>query len=154
MLSNSNVFASANALLTSSAVCFLPMAASTPSSMVCGFMLILPTPHFLSTASFSAVMVSGLPASTVTSRMPDISKLSFTVLKTLSSCCAVSTVGVPPPIYTVSRQSPSSSMSTAMSLSSPQSSSTYCGMSFAAFSTLWEVKVQYEHRLGQNGMEI
>ena len=57
--------ASSKARSTSAAACFLPIAASTLSSMDCGLMLTRPTPAFFSTRSFSGVMVSGRPASTV-----------------------------------------------------------------------------------------
>ena len=69
-------------------------------------------------------MVSGLPASTVNSRQVDISKLSFTVPSTRSSCSALSVVGVPPPKYTLSKRSPSEEAIRAVSLSSRHSSST------------------------------
>ena len=48
-------------------------------------------------ASFSGVMVSGLPASTVNSRQPDRSKWVCTAFSKVFSCPASSVVGVPPP---------------------------------------------------------
>ena len=66
-------------------VCFLPIASRTLSFKVCGFIDTLPQPFALSTFSFSSVMVSGLPASTVYSRTVDISKLFSMTFIPLSS---------------------------------------------------------------------
>ena len=63
-----------------------------------GLTLIRSTPFFLRTASFSAVMVSGLPASTVRSTALARSNFSFSRPSSRSICSAVKVVGVPPPI--------------------------------------------------------
>ena len=62
---------SARASTMSCAVCLRPMASSTESVMVWGFTLILSTPCRRSVLSFSIVIVSGRPASTVYSRRPE-----------------------------------------------------------------------------------
>lgn len=56
-------------------VCFLPISRRTSSFNVCGFMLILSTLFSFKAFNFSAVIVSGLPASTVNSLQADILKL-------------------------------------------------------------------------------
>ena len=61
-------------------------------------MLTRSTPFRRSTASFSAVMVSGRPASTVYSTTPPMSNLSFSRPSSRSICAAVRVVGVPPPM--------------------------------------------------------
>ena len=56
------------------------------------------TPWHFRTASFSAVMVSGRPASTVISGQAERSKDSSRAVSTASICAAVRVVGVPPPM--------------------------------------------------------
>ena len=56
------------------------------------------TPLRRSAASFSAVMVSGRPASTVYSTVWLMSNLSFNRPSSRSICSAVRVVGVPPPM--------------------------------------------------------
>ena len=75
----------------------LPMAASTASDMDWGFTDTRSQPRRLSTASFSAVMVSGRPASTVYSVQADRSMCSASSPMSRSSWGAVRVVGVPPP---------------------------------------------------------
>ena len=66
--------------------------------MVWGFTDTRSTPWAFKTASFSAVMVSGRPASTVISPQQDRSKDSSKAVRTRSICSAVKVVGVPPPM--------------------------------------------------------
>ena len=73
------------------------MAVSTASDMDWGFTEIRPHPRRASTASFSAVMVSGRPASTVYSVQADRSMRSASSPMSRSSCPADRVVGVPPP---------------------------------------------------------
>ena len=75
-----------------------PMASSTVSLMVWGFTLTRSTPWRRSTCSFSTVMVSGRPASTVYSRIWDRSNSFSRAEHRRSSCSADNVVGVPPPI--------------------------------------------------------
>ena len=86
-----------SASITSAALCFRPMAWSTVSDMVWGLTLTRSQPWARSTFSFSAVIVSGRPASTVNSRTEERSKLLSSAVQTSSSCWADSVVGVPPP---------------------------------------------------------
>ena len=75
----------------------LPTLLRVASHMVCGFIEILVTPISRMTRSFSSVIVSGRPASTVNSVplfMP-YSRTAWDISR--SSSPAVSTVGVPPP---------------------------------------------------------
>ena len=89
---------SSMALRMSSPLCRRPMAARTLSSMDWGLTLIRSTSFFRRTASFSAVMVSGLPASTVSSTASARSNPSRSLPSRRSICSAVKVVGVPPPI--------------------------------------------------------
>ena len=82
----------------SAAVWVRPMAARVPSSMVWGLMLTRFAPRARMTASFSGVMVSGRPASTVYSARLPAGKQSPTRAISVSSWSASSTVGVPPPM--------------------------------------------------------
>ena len=82
----------------SAAVWQRPMARSTFSSKVWGFTDTRVTPWAFKTASFSAVMVSGRPASTVSSSQAERSKAASKAASTRSICSAVSVVGVPPPM--------------------------------------------------------
>ena len=82
----------------SAAVWHRPMARSTFSSKVWGFTETRVTPWLRSTASFSAVMVSGRPASTVISSQAVRSKEVSKAVRTRSICSAVRVVGVPPPM--------------------------------------------------------
>ena len=82
----------------SAAVWHRPMARSTGSSKVWGFTETRVTPWAFKTASFSAVMVSGRPASTVSSGQAERSKDVSKAVRTRSICSAVSVVGVPPPM--------------------------------------------------------
>ena len=66
--------------------------------MVWGLTLRRVTPLSRRTRSFSAVMVSGRPASTVYSTAPPMSKRSFSRPSSRAICSAVRVVGVPPPI--------------------------------------------------------
>lgn len=75
-----------------------PMASSTLSDIVWGFTLTRPTPCARRTRSFSAVIVSGRPASTVYSRRAERSNSRSSAAQSLSSCAAESVVGVPPPM--------------------------------------------------------
>lgn len=56
------------------------------------------TPWAFKTANFSAVMVSGRPASTVRSPQREVSKDCSKAVSTRSSWSAASVVGVPPPM--------------------------------------------------------
>ena len=82
----------------SAAVWHRPMARRTFSSKVWGFTETRVTPWRFSTDSFSAVMVSGRPASTVISVQAEQSKAVSKAVRTRSICSAVSVVGVPPPM--------------------------------------------------------
>ena len=75
------------------AVCALPINFRVLFEKVCGLMLMRVTLCFFNTSSFSFVMVSGLPASTVNSLTGYVSSL-----KILSRSFALSAVGVPPPM--------------------------------------------------------
>ena len=79
------------------AVCRLPMVSSVRSTMDWGLIDILVMPSSLSIRSLSSVMLSGLPASTVNSLTPLMSKLSLTQRISSRSCPAETDVGVPPP---------------------------------------------------------
>ena len=107
----------------SAAVCLLPTAARTVSFAVWGFIDILVTPASLRTSSFSSVMVSGLPASTLYSPSVGAPKHSAIAPVSILSSSALSTVGVPPPIYTVCISSPRSfaipTVTTSVSLPDP-----------------------------------
>ena len=74
-----------------------PMAARTRSSMDWGFTDTRVQPRSRRTESFSAVMVSGRPASTVYSVQPDRSMWSASSPMSRSSWGAERVVGVPPP---------------------------------------------------------
>ena len=74
-----------------------PIRSSTASCMVWGFTDTREHPRRASTASFSAVMVSGRPASTVYSVQPDRSMCSASSPMSRSSWGAERVVGVPPP---------------------------------------------------------
>ena len=77
-----------------------PMAASTGSDMVWGFTEIRLPPPARMARSFSRVMVSGRPASTVNSVPGARAKASFTLSSRAASWPASRVVGVPPPMYT------------------------------------------------------
>ncbi len=132
MLSNPHSRASSKAEKNSSAVCLRPIACKTESEVVCGFMLIRSTLFSFKAKRRSLSIVSGRPASTVNSRQVSILKLSFTVLSTLSSCSALSVVGVPPPKYTVSSLRPSTEAISAVAFNSSHKRSTYGSISFFA----------------------
>ena len=87
---------------TSSTVCFLPTRSSVFCCIVCGLTEMRVTGYLRITSSFSRVILSGLPASTVNSSTCSKSKFSRIVPSSRSSWSASSVVGVPPPIYTVS----------------------------------------------------
>ena len=74
------------------------MFANTSSEKVCGLMEMRVAPYSLMTASFSASVQSGRPASTVYSTMAERSKQSRTVPMSWRSCAAERLVGVPPPM--------------------------------------------------------
>ena len=74
-----------------------PMASSTAADMDWGFTETRPQPWARRTESFSAVMVSGRPASTVYSVQPERSTCSSRAVMTWWSCRADRVVGVPPP---------------------------------------------------------
>ena len=86
-------------------------------------MLMRPTPCSFRAASFSLVMVSGRPASTVNSPQREKSNTPFIFPHRTASCSAVRVVGVPPPMYTERRESPSSSATWAVFSSSTSSRS-------------------------------
>ena len=100
ILSKPHSLASANTCFVCATVCCLPMLCSVLSCIVCGFTEILSTPKRLSAISFSLVMLSGLPASTVISYASCTGKFSYRQISNSSSCSADNVVGVPPPIYT------------------------------------------------------
>ena len=90
--------ASAMASTICPAVWERPMARRTRSSMVWGLMEMRRMPWALRTSSFSPVMVSGRPASTVNSVHPSMGRDLSTAVKILWSWAALRVVGVPPPI--------------------------------------------------------
>ena len=116
-------------------------------------MLILSAPPFNIAVSLSLSIVSGLPASTVNSLHFVISKLLCTVSMSFSSCRALSVVGVPPPIYTLSSCKSHSFAIFAVYSISLQSSSRYGSINFCAFSIDCDTNEQYEHLDGQNGID-
>ena len=98
MLSKPSSRASLKLCIVSSTVWCLPIISSVCCFMVCGLTDIRLMPFFFSARSFSLVMESGLPASTVNSRQSFKSKLHLIFLISLSSCAGLSVVGVPPPM--------------------------------------------------------
>ena len=123
--------------------------------MVWGFTEILVAPLSLMAISLSSVMVSARPASTVYSRILEMSMFLAIACIIFSISCAESDVGVPPPIYTVSQKVFLSRRIFPVSSISRQSISTYRGISsFAPFDCIeWETNEQYEHLDGQNGID-
>ena len=97
MLSNPISRARRNFSFTISTVWRRPMRSRVFWFMVWGLMEMRVTPWRFNTSSFSRVMLSGLPASTVNSRTPDRSKRRSTSQITRSRCSAERAVGVPPP---------------------------------------------------------
>ena len=89
---------SSSASRMSCAVCLRPIASRTLSDIVWGLTLSLSTPWARSVRSFSAVIVSGRPASTVYSRRAERSNSRSSFPQSLSSWAAESVVGVPPPM--------------------------------------------------------
>ena len=75
-----------------------PMAARTRSSMDWGFTDTRVQPRSRRTESFSAVMVSGRPASTVYSAQALRSKAPSSAPMSRSSRAGLRVVGVPPPM--------------------------------------------------------
>ena len=122
---------------------------STSSAIDCGFILNRSTPYDFITRSFSRVMVSGLPASTVYSCTPSSSKAPEISLKSLSSCDALIEVGVPPPIYTEVILRPNSFTSSPLCRISSHNFSRYGSISCLDFSISLLTNEQYEHRVGQ-----
>ena len=110
-------------------------------------------PFSLIVLSFASVIVSGLPASTVYSFTPDISKQCSMHFINAPSCSASIDVGVPPPKYTVSSFKPSLFVISAVCLISRHILSMYSGISFLPLSSVCEINEQYEHLVGQNGIE-
>ena len=84
-------------------------------------MLMRVTPPACRAASFSRVMVSGRPASTVNSEHREKSNCSRIFPQRAASWGAESVVGVPPPIYTAQRVSPSALVTCAVFSSSNRS---------------------------------
>ena len=103
ILSNPHSLARAKACRVSSTVCFRPMRSSVFWFMVWGFTEILVTGCLLIAISFSLVILSGLPASTVYSFTCSTGKHASIWPSSRSSCSGSRVVGVPPPIYMVSR---------------------------------------------------
>ena len=98
MLSNPSSLARANASFTCSGECFLPMMRKVSSLIVCGLIDILVIPCFFNTRSFSTVILSARPASTVNSCTRPKSKYRYTAASSRSSSSGSKVVGVPPPI--------------------------------------------------------
>ena len=97
ILSKPRERAVSNARTVSSTVCLRPIRSRVFWFMVCGLTLIRVTGCARSTSSFSFVMLSGRPASTVNSIACDRSKSSSTAHRRRSICRGVRVVGVPPP---------------------------------------------------------
>ena len=93
--------ASLNASLTCSTVCRLPIISKVFWFIVWGLIEILETLCFFNVLSFSSVILSGRPASTVNSLTVLKSKFSLRLVINLSIWSGSNVVGVPPPIYTV-----------------------------------------------------
>ena len=113
-----------NASRMSRAVWRRPMAWSTWSDMVWGLMEMRSIPCSRSTSSFSRVMVSGRPASTVISRQPARGRWASAAASRRSSWDAERVVGVPPPTYRVRTRSPACSSTCPVRRTSSSSAST------------------------------
>ena len=112
-----------------------------------------PTPRDLMTWSFSAVIVSGRPASMVNSTSAgSMLKPLITAAISESSCSADSVVGVPPPTYTLSIAVPCCRASSAVKLISRRRLSKYLLISSSGATV--DAKEQYSHLVGQNGIPM
>ena len=98
ILSNTACLASIKASFTCATVCCLPISLRVSCFIVWGLTEILVTPCFNSTLSFSSVMLSARPASTVNSCTVSNTNVSFSFVSSLSSSAADNELGVPPPI--------------------------------------------------------
>ena len=118
------------------------MAAKTASLMDWGFTDTRSTPWARRAQSFSAVIVSGRPASTVNSEHRERSTYRSSCSSRSESWAAVSVVGVPPPIYTVRTERPSLRRTVPASAISRQSSSKKGSTSFKLRPTSADTKEQ------------
>ena len=127
------------------------------------------TPCFFIIKSFSFVIVSGRPASTVYSMHFDLSTYLSIIVSNLSNAFSSSDVGVPPPIYKVKGHNLLSAGEDTISvganacrallpnifptllLKSRSTVSKYLSTYLENFSILNEVNEQYRHVLLQNG---
>ena len=142
ILSKPASLAALNASSVCFEVCLRPMFSSTLSLKVCGFMLRRVMPAAFNAASFSAVTVSGRPASTVYSLKWDRSKFFSITAQIFSICSAERVVGVPPPQYIDSSLKFSFFAFCAVYSSSVQRFSTYSGISLPACSIECETNEQ------------
>ena len=133
-------------------MCCLPIRFKVSCFIVCGLMEILEIPCLRSTSSFSLSILSGLPASTVNSSRRDRSNLCSSADRSRSICIGSNVVGVPPPMYIVFTYL--SANSCAISSISFSSASRYRSTRFFHLDIGKDVKEQYRHVLGQNGIPI
>ena len=150
MLSNPSSLASANASRVCSTVCARPIRFRVSSFMVCGLTEIRLTPASFKTRSFSRVMLSGRPASTVNSRSP--AGVGFSISMSTFSSSAESAVGVPPPMYIVSSFFPAKAcfVKSSSFFRHPR----YSSALLCHFAIGLERNEQYAHLVGQNGIPM
>ena len=101
ILSKPSSLASKKASFTCKTVCLRPISSNVSSFIVCGLILIRVTGWRFIVLSFSRVMLSGRPASTVHSWRKDKLKEFSIFERRRSNWSGSNVVGVPPPIYIV-----------------------------------------------------